>query len=461
MPHTITVEPVDPGGGDYTPYGAVYDFVRHQGPEAIVHGPAETGKTLGALYKLHLCALKYPGASIVIARKTLSSTFSTVLQTFMRKVLGPDEQAWPCTRFGGEKPQWFDYPNRSRIWVAGLDKSSKALSAEHDIVYVNQAEELALDDWETLTTRTTGRAGHMPYNQTIGDANPAWPAHWMYHRQGLRLIQSRHEDNPTLYDPVTGAITAQGKRTMAVLDRLTGVRYKRLRLGLPAMAEGAIYDEWNDAVHLLYDDELPATFARFVGGQDWGFTEPGCLGVWGVDGDGRMYLVAQVYMTHKRLSWWVEQALALHELFGLEAIACDPSEPANIAEYRSAGLNAVAGFNAVRRGIDAVAERLAVADPEQPPGRPRRRYIAPDRLRQIDPALQEQHLPTCVQEEVPGYVWADKTGKEVPVKENDHGLDMTRYAVAYVDQLGRKPEQRPASAPPRTVSRDEMRKILG
>src|SRR4030042_986041 len=169
----------------FTFYGGARDFARFHGPEAICHGPAETGKTISALWKLHLCALKYPRASLVICRKLLTSAYSTVLQTFVNKVLGPRDD-WVCEPYGGEKPEWFNYDNGARIWLAGLDKSSKVLSSEHDIIYVNQAEELSLEDWETLTTRTTGRAGNIPYSQTIGDANPSYPLHWMYHRTPLR-----------------------------------------------------------------------------------------------------------------------------------------------------------------------------------------------------------------------------------------------------------------------------------
>ena len=38
-----------PGEADYTWYGATREFVRYRGHESILHGPAETGKTLGAL----------------------------------------------------------------------------------------------------------------------------------------------------------------------------------------------------------------------------------------------------------------------------------------------------------------------------------------------------------------------------------------------------------------------------
>ncbi len=407
---------------EFTFYGAAKEFVSYKGAEEIIHGPAETGKTISALWKLHLCALKYDRASIVIARKVLSSTYSTVLQTFINKVL-IEEASWGIKSYGGEKAQWFDYNNGSRIWIAGLDKSSKILSAEHDIIYVNQVEEITLDDWEHLTTRTTGRAGNMPYSQTIGDMNPAWPSFWAYHRKSLSLLYSVHKDNPVLFDPDTGEITAQGIKTMAVLEALTGIRRDRLLLGKASQAEGAIYSEWNDSIHLVDRDKVP-TLSRFAAAQDWGYTNAGVLGVWGMDRDDNMYLVAQIYRTGKRNDWWIKRAKEVHKEFKLETIQCDPSEPEFIDNYRNAGLPAQPANNEVRPGIDRVKVRLAKPS----------LFIVRDSSRYEDQELISQRKPYRVQDEVPEYVWADKQGKEIPVKENDHGCDMKRYMVAYIDR---------------------------
>ena len=414
----------------FTFYGGARDFCRYKEPEAIIHGPAETGKTISALWKLNLCALKYDNASLVIARKTLASTHGSVLVTFQNKVLGgPDERLWPCKKYGGEKAEWFDYRNGSRIWITGLDKSSKVLSSEHDIIYVNQAEELDLDDWETLTTRTTGRAGNMPYSQTIGDCNPAWPLHWIYHRPTLELFYSRHQENPALYDQTTGEITEQGKRTMGVLEALTGVRKDRLLYGKPAQAEGAVYDAWDEPLHYINADQVPP-LSRYIMAQDWGYTHAGVLGLWGIDGDGRMYLEAQVYHTKRNIDWWTKWARELHKETGYttEAIACDPSEPAYIDAYKAKGLPAVKADNSVRPGIDAVQRRLAKAGD----GRPRL-FIVRDSLRVVDPQLREAKLPYATEHEFPAYIWRDTAKREEPVKENDHGMDMVRYAVMYVD----------------------------
>ena len=129
---------------------------------------AVTHNTFAALWFVDCFARLFPGAQITICRKLRSTMDGTVLNTWRRVIAirGGVEV------YGGEKPAWYDYYNGSR----GLDRRArhpgKALSSERDLVYVNQAEDLELDDWQTLTTRTTGRGGVAPWSMLLGDCNP-------------------------------------------------------------------------------------------------------------------------------------------------------------------------------------------------------------------------------------------------------------------------------------------------
>lgn len=364
-----------------------------------------------------------------IIRKTYRSMPGSVLQTYEKKVLSSDDGV---TKRGGEKPEWFDYPNGSRLWIGGMDNPAKVLSSERDVIYVNQAEELTLDEWETLTTRTTGRAGNMPYAQVIGDCNPGSFSHWIKGSANdgkIRLLESRHEDNPTLFDQITKLITPQGERSLEALDKLTGVRYLRLRKGLWAAAEGSVYDTFDRAVHIV--DELPV-LSRHIAGVDWGFTNPGVIQVWGIDGDKRMYRVREVYRTQKTIDWWITEAKKLKEEFKIERFVCDPSEPGYIQQFRNAGLNVTEAFNDISLGIDNVQQRLRVAEDKRA-----RLMFLRGGLVDRDEALASIHKPTCAEEEIEAYVWpkgADgKALKEVPVDDNNHAMDAMRYAAAYLD----------------------------
>ena len=169
-----------------------------------------------------------------MVRRTYTSLVGSAVVTYERKVLPypPGHPKCAVRKLGASKPEMYLYPNGSSITLGGLDNPDKFLSAEFDYVYINQAEELRLDDYEKLSGRATGRAGNAPYPQVMADCNPDVPTHWLLSRDRLLRLSSRHEDNPTLFDPDTGAITPLGTQSLEALDALTGVRYKRGRLGL-------------------------------------------------------------------------------------------------------------------------------------------------------------------------------------------------------------------------------------
>lgn len=275
-------------GIHYSFHGANLDFHACRATEFMLSGPAQTGKTITGLALLNNLAIQHPGSQWAIVRKVRADMDGSVLQIFKDKVLGPQSAVHP---YGGEKPEFYAYPNKSRIWVGGMDRPGKVLSGERDGVYVNQAEELAIQDWETLLTRTTGRSGAMldesgvPYGLLFGDCNPGPPTHWIWSRQlsgKLKFFQSRHQDNPALYDQITGAITEFGRRTMEQLDRLTGYRRSRLRDGLWVQAEGIIFDQWMDAENVRADTEYNPEFGGVIWALDDGYSagsEPANRGI--------------------------------------------------------------------------------------------------------------------------------------------------------------------------------------
>lgn len=267
--------------------------------EVVISGPYESGKTFPTLWRFDSLLREYPRTQALMVRKVRVDMDSSCIQTY-RKVI---ERRGGVSPFGGEKPQWFDYSNGSRFWIAGLDNPGKALSAEYDFVYVNQAEQLSRDDWETLTTRCTGRAGNSPFSQIVGDCNPGGEGHWILKRQMLgilRLLKSVHKDNPRLYH-ADGTLTPEGEKSMAVLNGLTGIRRKRGLEGEWVGAEGLYFEEWDDDLHTCEPFSIPADW-RVWGALDIGRAHPTA---WGglAENDGVTYLFAE----HVRNNWPVAQ----------------------------------------------------------------------------------------------------------------------------------------------------------
>lgn len=397
--------------------------------EVILSGPYQTGKTFAALHKLHTLLCLYPGCNALMVRKTRNSILTSAVVTYTQKVLPfpPGDDRCPILKYGGERPEFFLYPNRSRVTVGGLDDADKYLSAEYDFIYVNQAEEITLDAWEKLVGRATGRAGNAPWTQVFGDCNPGPPNHWIKNRAALMLLETRHEDNPSLHDGIDW--TPLGRKSLAILDGLTGLRYKRGRLGLWVGAEGVVY-EFDPAVHIVPRFEIPAHWER-LRVVDFGYTNPFvCLWI-ALDEDRRMYIYRQLYRTQRTVRVHA-QRIKEHskgERFAATVADHDAEDRATLHEN---GIPTVAAKKEVTVGIEKVQERLKI----QGDGRPRL-FVLEDGLIEVDEALVEKRHPYCAEDEFAVYAYPEgkdgKPIKEEPIKVYDHAMDALRYVVMHVD----------------------------
>jgi phage terminase large subunit len=396
------------------------------GHEWILAGPSETGKTFAALWRLDTLLRTTPTSNYALVRKVAADIGPTVLRTYQRVIALSGSGATP---YGGNSPQWYDYPNGARLWIGGMDRPGKVLSGERDGIYVNQAEELTLEDWETLTTRATGRGAVTDVPMLFGDCNPGPPSHWILNRPSLEVLSSRHEDNPTLYDDAAG-LTDQGRRSLAILDALTGLRYKRLRLGLWVAAEGVVYDEFDRGVHLIDRFPIPDAWRR-IRCIDFGYTNPFVCQWWAIDEDDRMYLYRELYMTGRTVRVHAGQ-IAEHSVGERYQATIADHDAEDRATLSECGISTRPAIKDVSRGIQAVQERLKLAGDKKP-----RLFILRNSLIERDETLAERHKPVATEHEIESYIWQKgvdgKPVNEAPVKLDDHGMDTMRYGVAYID----------------------------
>lgn len=394
--------------------------------EVVLSGPAETGKTFATCWHLDTLLRTYAGSRAALVRKVRDSMNATVLNTY-RAVIHRRGGVKP---FGGAKPEWFDYENGARLHVVGMDKPEKVLSGELDFICLNQAEELGLHDYETLTTRATGRAGNAPFAQVFGDCNPGKPSHWLRQRPELKLWESRHEDNPRLFDDA-GKITEQGERTLAVLDSLTGARFLRLRKGLWVQAEGVVYDGFDPAVHVVPPFTIPKEWPRYWS-VDFGYTNPFVCQLWAADPDGRLFLYREIYHTGRLVEDHARRLLAVTaDDPRPRAIVCDHDAEDRATLERHLRMVTTPAKKEISPGIQAVASRLKVAGDGKP-----RLFVVSGATDERDTSLADAKKPTSTQEEFEGYVWDTANGRkkgETPVDKDNHGMDALRYMVYWLD----------------------------
>ncbi|MGW1679378.1 PBSX family phage terminase large subunit [Saccharopolyspora sp. NPDC002376] len=283
------------------------------------------------------------------------------------------------------------------------------------LAYVDEATLVPETFWTMLLSRLS-----VPGARLLATTNPDGPAHWL--RKGYLLrageldLASWHftlDDNPSL-DP---------RYVTSLKAEYVGLWYRRFILGEWCLAQGAVYDMWDDERHVV--DEVPA-IVRWIGaGLDYGTTNPFAALLLGLGEDGRLYLTSEYRhdsalafrsLTDPEYSENVRTWLANVEQPGRDTrgvrpewIYVDPSAASfGLQLYRDGVNNVADAINDVLPGIRTVSGLLA------------------------RDALKVHRSCTGLINEIPGYSWDDSAaqkGEDKPIKANDHSLDAARYVL--------------------------------
>jgi len=445
--------------------GAAKQIMHERGGEVLICGPAGTGKSYAALWKLHLMCLqngKCPrgctaahehrdtALRALMVRKTLVSLSSTGVVTYREHVAKQAIEMGIVTFYGGsrEEPAQYRYSNGSKIMLAGMDNPTKVMSSEFDIIFVQEATELTPTDWEKCTTRL--RNGRTSFQQLIADCNPEQPDHWLKLRcdsGATKMLYAKHTDNPKLFDigqkkedgTDEYVPTEKGQAYLDKLNKLTGVRRLRLQGGIWAAAEGVIYDEFDGSIHISNRKRLPREWAR-IWGIDFGYTNPFCWQQWARDPDGRLWLEHEIYRTKRTVREHCAQIMQVVTMAdGVtwkyprpEYITCDHDAEDRATFSKEMGMVTRAAKKTVSPGIQATKQRFTLAGDGMP-----RIFLLADALVDRDEEVAEAGLPLGLGGELPGYIWKPgPDGKPIPdepLKQNDHSCDTMRYVVAEED----------------------------
>ncbi|CAM3457136.1 PBSX family phage terminase large subunit [Stackebrandtia soli] len=280
------------------------------------------------------------------------------------------------------------------------------------LAYVDEATLVPESFFNQLLARLS-----VPGARLLATTNPDGPAHWLRKsfilRRGELDLATWHftlDDNPALDPSYVKALKAE----------YVGLWYRRFILGDWCLAEGAVYDMWDETTHVVA--ELPPIASWLAVGLDYGTTNPTSAVLLGLGADRRLYAAAEWRYDSKRQLKQLtdaQQSAAIREwLAGItvagqtgiapEYVVVDPSAASMRAQLYHDGLIVTPGSNEVLDGIRTVSTVLGA-----------------DRLR-IHRSCKG------LLDELPGYSWDDQAaerGEDKPIKADDHSLDALRYAI--------------------------------
>lgn len=171
--------------------------------------------------------------------------------------------------------------------------------------------------------------------------------------------------------------------------------------------QGLVYKDFSRETH-VYTEATFNSISRLVS-IDWGWTNPSAVYLIVKDTDANYWILNEYYKTNKSTPEIVEYAKSLRG----NKYYPDPAEPDRIEELRRAGLNVQEVSKDIEAGISAVQELLKT-------NRLKVHSSCVNLISEFETYRYPDKKP-------------DKNEPELPVKENDHGLDSIRYAL-YMQQ---------------------------
>ena len=407
----------------YNPLPWQIPAFKDKSPVLLLTGAAGGGKSKLAAEKVNAYCWKYPGSTWLILRKAKEWASKSIVAFMWESVMGRDGRI----KFNASKGT-FVYPNGSVIYSGGMldDKQRESVrsiggAGGLDGAWFEEANAFSRKDFEEILGRVRHTAAS--WQQIILTTNPDSPSHWinkdLIEGGNAAVYYSKADDNP---NNSTGY--------QARLQKMTGVMRERLVLGKWVQAEGAVYDEYDNAIHLIDPFPIPADWRR-IRSIDFGYTNPFVCQWWAIDPDGRMYLYKELYVTRRLVEDLAAEIIKLSGKDEFEATISD-HDAEDRATLDRHGIYTVPATKNVLDGVNATKERMKVQEDKKP-----RIFIFRNSLVAQDPLLLDEGKPTSLVDELPGYSWPksndQRTVKDAPVKMNDHACDTMRYAVMYAD----------------------------
>lgn len=391
----------------------------------IADGSIRAGKTVAMAVSFFLWAMEnYDRENFAMCGKTVGS-FRRNVWHWLKMVLMA--RGWIIEESYSENTVVVNNHRHENYFYifGGRDESSQDLIQGLTLAGL-YCDEVALMP-ESFVNQATGRCS-VSGAKTWFNCNPESPMHWFLKnwiekQQEKRMLHLHFtmDDNPSLTPEVRERYETQyGK---------SGVFYQRFILGLWVMAQGAIYkDAWSEDIY-FGKDKLDwiylnrRIFRRYIA-IDYGTVNPMVfLDIWD---DGDTVWITREYYWNSREDGKYEKDNSQYgdDLMNFvkavdyppTAVIVDPSAESFKVEMRNRGLRAkptvetINADNSVLEGIRAVS-----------------RLLTRKKIR-----IYKAGCPHTI-EEMTSYVWDDKalkqSGKEKPLKVNDHSCDALRYFV--------------------------------
>ena len=368
---------------------ATYYHAQTSRKKIQVHqGGSRSGKTFSLLtHIIELCFHNEGSGSVItICRKTFPALRASVMRDFF-EILEREDIYNPA--FHNKSDSTYKlYGNL--VEFISVDMSVKVRGRKRELLYINEANQLTLEDWRQLTLRTTGRI--------LIDFNPSDEFHWLYDdvipRDDCDFFQTTYKDNPYLEQSVIDEI----ERFKDVDEHF----WKVYGLGERGVNKSAVLTHWKEV------KQIPPTYKLLNYGLDFGYTnDPSCIVAVYTDGLG--FCLDEICYSTGLTNATLCDILKDSGVERTDTIIADCAEPKSIDDIHARGFN----VHPCRKGADSIRSGL-------------------DFLKSRPLMITERSINGI--KELRNYKYKeDKNGRILnsPVDAFNHFVDASRYAITF------------------------------
>jgi PBSX family phage terminase large subunit len=364
----------------------------------IFDGSVRSGKTICSLFWWANYVGRAPAGNLLMSGKTLKTLERNVLSE-MKEIGIPIE--WSLSKKEARlwgRTLYLEGANDNRA----LDKILGLTISGH---YGDEVTKWPDNYFKMGLSRMSA-----PGAKSIFTTNPDSPYHWLKkeyldrsNELDLQHVKFVIDDNPKLDPDYVAQIKLE----------YTGLWYKRYIQGLWVVAEGAVYDMFDDKLHVVKPDEMPKMINYWVG-VDYGTSNQTVFLLVGQSRDGGLYLCKEYVWdsrTKGRQKTDAEYVEDYKEWIGGVSpvgIYVDPSAASFAVAMKRGGYRTSPANNDVLHGIREVGTLLTSG------------------------FLKFNSECKNSIEQMSAYVWDSRSqelGEDKPMKQADHCPDALRYLI--------------------------------
>lgn len=278
--------------------------------------------------------------------------------------------------------------NGSFIEFFSGDQPDKMRGARRDVLFVNEANNIAFETYMQLAMRTR-KFIYIDYNPTA----EFWAHKELIGQPNVDFIILTYRDNEALESAIVKEIEAARDRP----DPYWQNWWRVYGLGEVGSLQGVVFNNWQQV------EAMPTTFKWKAYGLDWGYTNDPTAFVEVMEFDGKLWLNEVLYETGLTNA---DIAAKLSAFKQWETIA-DSAEPKSVEDLRRHGFR----IRPCKKGPDSVR-------------------IGLDKMQQMP--IMVTSSSTNLIKELRGYVWrTEKDGAKTnePIDYFNHAIDAARYCI--------------------------------